>query len=202
MLHAARCQYRTQKLRKKLPSAHHRPTLLFRNWGIYRQSEKNFLNRSISFTCPHNMVNFCLVTAEIDWWVWGTPANFNEFRALASLLQRRRSTDVNQTARCSAVSWAGTLYIHFGDSYPVTEFCRMQNSLWVQVLRSPVLAALLRGTGAMCISQTLRHGTVNGITERSLLVIFNRWRHLYPEGDHHVMHRPTLLSFVWFRAAD
>jgi len=32
------------------------------------------------------MVNFGLLTAEICWQVWGTPANFNRFRVLAALL--------------------------------------------------------------------------------------------------------------------
>jgi len=41
----------------------------------------------------------------------------------------------------------------------------MQNSLYVQVLRSPILAALLCGTPAASISQTLRRGTRNGITK-------------------------------------
>jgi len=41
------------------------------------------------------MVNYRPLTAEIDWQVWGTPANFNGFRVLASLLHRRRSTEVN-----------------------------------------------------------------------------------------------------------
>jgi len=43
------------------------------------------------------MVNFGLLAAEIVSLVWGTPANFNGFRVLASLLQRRRSTEANQT---------------------------------------------------------------------------------------------------------
>jgi len=37
------------------------------------------------------------LAAEIVLLVWGTPANFNRFRVLASLLQRCRSTEVNQT---------------------------------------------------------------------------------------------------------
>jgi len=41
----------------------------------------------------------------------------------------------------------------------------LQNSLCVHVLRSPILAALLHGTRAAAISQTLWHGTRNGITE-------------------------------------
>ena len=38
-------------------------------------------------------------------------------------------------------------------------------SLYVHVLRSPILAALLHGSPAAGISQTLRRGTRNGITE-------------------------------------
>ena len=37
------------------------------------------------------------LAAEIAWRVWGTPTIFNGFRVLASLLQRRRSTEANQT---------------------------------------------------------------------------------------------------------
>jgi len=40
-------------------------------------------------------------------------------------------------------------------------------SLYVQVLRSPTLAALLHGTPAAGVSQTLRRDTRNGITELS-----------------------------------
>jgi len=36
---------------------------------------------------------------------------------------------------------------------------------YVQVLRSPILAVLLHGTPAAGVSQTLRRGTRNGITE-------------------------------------
>ena len=61
-----------------------------------------------------------------------------------------------------------SLYIHFlGALAPMTEFCQVQNSLYVQVLRSPILAALLHGTPAAGVSQTLRRGTRNGITELS-----------------------------------
>ena len=130
---------------------------------------KNMLNSNISSICPHNMVNFQPLTAENCWRVWGTPANFNGFRVLALLLHRRRSMEVNKTAGCLAMSWAGTLYvyIHFGGSCPLTEFCQLQNSLCIQVLRSPILPALLHSTRAVAVSQTLWHGTKNGITELS-----------------------------------
>jgi len=47
--------------------------------------KKNLLSSNIS-TCPHSMVNFGPLAAEIDPVVWGTPANFNGFRVLATLL--------------------------------------------------------------------------------------------------------------------
>ena len=50
------------------------------------------LNSNTSSTCPENMVNFGLLTAEILWRVWGTPANFNGFRLLAALLTRHSSS--------------------------------------------------------------------------------------------------------------
>ena len=40
----------------------------------------------MSSRCPHNMVNFGPLAAEIDPVVRGTPANFNWFRVLAALL--------------------------------------------------------------------------------------------------------------------
>jgi len=42
--------------------------------------KKNLLNSNTSSTCPHNMMNFSLLAAEICWRVWGTHANFNGFR--------------------------------------------------------------------------------------------------------------------------
>jgi len=53
---------------------------------MYRQAEKNLLSSNICPTCPHNMVNFGLLAAEIVSLVWGTPGNFNGFRVLAALL--------------------------------------------------------------------------------------------------------------------
>jgi len=43
---------------------------------MYRQSEKNLLGSNISSTCPHNIVNFGPLAAEILSGVWGTPATF------------------------------------------------------------------------------------------------------------------------------
>jgi len=76
------------KSRQKSPSAHHSTNLLgyiyaakahIDNW------KKNLLSSDTSSTYPHNMVNFGLLTAEIDPVVRSTPANFNGFRVLAAL---------------------------------------------------------------------------------------------------------------------
>jgi len=64
---------------------------------MYQQSEKNLLNSNTSSTCPDNTVNFGLLTAEIRWRVWGTPAHFNGFRVLASLLHGTLVVGVSQT---------------------------------------------------------------------------------------------------------
>ena len=54
----------TQKIAIWAPS-HNFVGLYLRNWGMYRHLEKNLLSSNISSTCPHNMVNFGLLTAEI-----------------------------------------------------------------------------------------------------------------------------------------
>jgi len=138
--------------------------------------KKNLLNSNISSTRPHNMANFGSVAAEIGSVVRGTPANFHGFCVLALLLQRRRSPEANQTSH--DVSWAGTLYIHFRSLLPLTEFCPVQNSLYVQVLCFFLLAALLHSNPAAGMSQTVRRGTRNGITELSHIWL----------GGHHIGH--------------
>ena len=128
MLHAARCKYRTQKCRQKSPSRHHPTTLsgyIFATKACMTIGK--MLNSNISPTCPHNMANFGPRTTETSWRVWGTPANFNGFRVLALLLQRRLSPEVNQTLHDLWPSPALIYYICiFGGSCPLTEFCPVQ----------------------------------------------------------------------------
>jgi len=57
------------------------------------------LSSNISSTCPRNMVNFGPLAAEIVSLVWGTPANFNGFRALAALLHGTLVVGISQTLR-------------------------------------------------------------------------------------------------------
>jgi len=64
---------------------------------MYRESKKTLLNGNTSSTCHDNMVNFGLLTSEICWRVWGTPANLNGFRFLAALLHSTLVVGVSQT---------------------------------------------------------------------------------------------------------
>ena len=113
-------------------------------------------------------MNFSPLAAEIGLVVSGTSANFNGFRVLPWLLQRRRSSKANQTLHNVWPSPGLLHYIYiFGSSCPVTEFYQVQNACYIQVLCSPILAALLHGTEVVGVSQMLRHGTRNEITELS-----------------------------------
>ena len=81
---------------------HHRTTLsgcIFAAKACIDNRKKSLSNTDTSSTCPHNMVNFGLLTAEICWRVWGTPANFNGFRILAALLRGTLVVGVSQTLR-------------------------------------------------------------------------------------------------------
>ena len=101
MLLAARCKYGTQKTRQKSPSGHHRTILsgyIFATTAHIDNRKKNLLSSNVSSTCPHNMMNFGLLAAEILSLVWGTPANFNGFRVLAALLHGTLVVGVSQTA--------------------------------------------------------------------------------------------------------
>jgi len=154
LLHTG-CKNR-QKFAICAPS-HNFVELYLRNWGTYRQSEKKLLNSNISPICLQNMVNLGPLAADISWLVWGTPPNFNGFRILASLLQRHRSMEANQTLHDV---WPSPGLVHYiyvsGSSCPVKEFYQVQNSLCVQVLCSPILAALLHGTRVVGVGQTLQ----------------------------------------------
>jgi len=85
---------------QKSPSGHHHTSLsgyIFATKADIDNRKKNILSSNIFSTCCYNMVNFGPLAAEIISLVWDTPANFNGFRVLASLLHRRRSTEANQT---------------------------------------------------------------------------------------------------------
>jgi len=95
VLHVARWKYRTQKI-AILATSHNFVSSQLRHVSTI---VKILLNIDTSSTCPHNMVNFGLLTAVICWRVWGTPANFNGFGVLAALLRGTLVEGVSQILR-------------------------------------------------------------------------------------------------------
>ena len=64
------------------------------NWHVSTIRKKQ-LNSNISFTCPHNMVNFAPPTAEIGWRVRGTPiisTGFTFWLRYCTNIAQQRST--------------------------------------------------------------------------------------------------------------
>ena len=62
---------------------HHHTTLsgyIFATKALIDNRKKSLLSSNMSSRCPHNIVNFGALAAEIGLPVWGTHANFNEFR--------------------------------------------------------------------------------------------------------------------------
>jgi len=117
VLKVDRWKYRTREWRKKIAiwaPSHNFVGLYLRNWGMYRQSEKNLLSSNISSRCLRNMVNFGILAAEIVSGVWGTPATFNGFRVFAPLLHGSQVVSVSQILR----RWTeGATYVWQGDHH-------------------------------------------------------------------------------------
>ena len=89
------------------------------------------------------------------------------------------AAEANQTLHDDWPSPRLVHYIYiFRGSCPLREFCHIQNSLYVQVLGSLIFVTLLHGTPAAGVSQALRRGTRNGITELSQ----GSGRHLHSAG--------------------
>jgi len=72
------------------------------------------------------------------------------FVTAATSLNAQRQLTKLCTMNGRLLGWE-TIYTRF---CPVTEFCQVQNSLCIQVLHSPILAALLHGTRVVGVSQT------------------------------------------------
>ena len=129
---------------------------------MYRQSEK-MLNSNIFSRCHHNMANFGPLTAEICSGVWAPQQISMGFESWL-----RYCSDVAQRRPTKLCTLFGRLLGTFaGGSCPLAEFCQLQNSLCVQVLRSHILAALLHGTSSGC---------------QPYFAALNRGRHLYSAG--------------------
>jgi len=115
-------------------------------------------------------------------WDWlASLRNPSKFQRVSSVGFVTAPTSLNIMMFGLLLGWY-TIYTFF------RAHCQVQNSLCIQVLRSPILAVLLQhGSRAVVISQTLRRGTRNGITELSQMA-----PPIWHSG-HHVGHGPTFL---------
>jgi len=101
---------------KNWPSGYHRTTLpgyIFATKACIDNRKNNLLSSNIFPTCPHNMVNFGPLAAEIVSLVWGTLANFKAFasRQRYCTLHGSQVMSISQTLR----HWTeGTTYVRFG----------------------------------------------------------------------------------------
>ena len=100
------------------------------------------------------MANFGSLAAEIVSLVWGTPANFNGFRVLASLLQRRRSTEANQTLQDVWPSSIYTFLAAVNGIWHGRNFARCKIQFASSKSCALLLAVLLHSTRAVGASQT------------------------------------------------
>jgi len=134
------------------------------------------------------MANFSSLTAETGLPVWSTPANFNRFRVLPSLMQRRRSQEVNHTLHDI---WPSPELVHylyiFGGSCPLAEFCQVQNSLYV----GPSLAFSYSGSVTARHSSSGRQPNFAALYKERNYGTFAEGATYIRLGGHHVGHRPT-----------
>jgi len=132
------------------------------------------------------MANFGPLAAEIGSGVWGTPANFNGFRVLPSLLQRRRSTEVNQT---------------LFDVWPSPELVH-----YVYIFGAVALNGILQGAKftlhpslAFCYIGSVTAQPSSSGRQPNFAGWYKEWNYgTFAEaatyirlGGHHVQHRPT-----------
>jgi len=197
----------TQKIAICAPS-HNFVGLCLRNEARI-DNRKKLLNRNISST---HLPQYGKLRPTNGWDRFGSlghPCKFQRVSRLAFVIAPTSLTGGQPNfARCLPVSYAGTLYIHFGGGAfaPWQNFvrCKIHFTSTVQVLRSPILAALLHGTPAAGVSQTSRRGTRNGITD------FRKGRHLYSAerpprwaSAHILVYAVSVLVFVsWFTVID
>jgi len=140
--------------------------------------KKNLLNSNTPSTCSHNMANLRPTNSWDHFRSLRHPSKFQQVSRLAFVTAVTSLTGGQPNfVQCLAVSCTGTLYIHFQGLLSSNGILPALKFTLIQVLHSPILAALLHGTQAAAISQTLWPGTRNGITELS------QRRHLYSAGQ-------------------
>jgi len=144
------------KIAKNSPSAHHLTNLsgcIFTTKARIDNRKKKHVKQQCLLHMPHNMTNVGPVTAEIGLPVWAPHSTFQRVPRLGFVTEPTSVTGGQPNfARCLAISWAATLYMHFRGAL---------------TSKSCVLLYWQRYTALAAVRQTLWRGTGNGITELS-----------------------------------
>jgi len=134
-----------QKIANNSPSGHHRTTLsgyIFATKACISNRKKLVKQQYVPHMCPQ----YGELRPTNGWGLFASLGHPSKFQRVLRLAFVTAATSLNgdqlDFARCLVIFWSGTLYIYiFWGSCPITEFCHVQNSLCVQLLRSPTLAA-------------------------------------------------------------
>jgi len=134
----------------------------------------------------HNMVNFGPLMAEIGSGVWGTPANFNGFQVLASLLQWCHSLEDNQTLHDV---WPSPQLVHY--LYIFRALARDGILPDAKFTLHPSLAFCYIGSVTARHSSSWRHPKFAAWYKERNYRTFADGATYIRLSSHHVGHRPT-----------
>jgi len=160
---------------------------------MYRQSEKTVKQQYVLHMSPQ----YGELRPTNGWDRFGSLGHPSKFQRVSRLAFVTAATSLTggqpNFARCLRVSWAGTLYIHFRGFLPPDRILRGVNSLYVQVLRSPILAA-----------STARYSSSG--RQPNFAAWYKEWNYgtfaegatYIRQGGHHVGHRPTFYLLLLF----
>jgi len=177
-MYAARWKYRTQQLCK---NRHLRTIAQL----CLVTSSQNLLKQQYLPTRPYKMVNFGPLAAGIVLLVWGTLANFNGFRVLASCsdVAHRRPTK---------------LYTMFGRLLGCYTIYTLSGALAPDEISPRAKFTLRRSLAFFYIGSVTAQHSSSG-RQSNFAAWYKEWNYrIFPEGatyiwlgGHHVRHRPT-----------
>jgi len=145
----------------------------------------------MSSTCLHNMENFDPLVAEIGSGLWGIPANFSGLVFITAVTSLTGGEP--NFARCLAICWAGTLYIHFwGLLAPERILPGAKFTLRPSLVFAYIGSITARHSSSMCLAKLC--GVMQGMELRN----FCRQRHLYLAGQPSRWASAHILVCSWF----
>jgi len=180
------------KNRQNSPSGHHRTTLLgciFTTKACIDNQKKNklikqqyFLQMSWQYGELRPISGWDRFTS------LGHPANFNRLRVLASLLQRRRSKEANQTLHDL---WSSPELVHYIYIFGGFCFAPWQNFATSKIHFASKSCVLVYWHRYCTAFQQRASAKLCGVVQGMELRKFGRRRHLYSARRPSRWHRPT-----------